>query len=151
MVLSGQARSSFLSDPLLLKSSPKIVEFPLSHFNVKNGVSSGHVTNPLFPVKVKKIPSTRTSIIQKNYFDREALARSVDSVNASESSREENSSWNRKIFISRRKKRWFTWSLLEEIVNFVFNKSTQETRRTQLSRLFYKRRRRQEKQNKPKP
>ena len=32
-------------------------------------------------------------------------------------------------------KRWTTRSSFKEIVNFVFNKSTQETRRTQLSRL----------------
>ena len=64
------------------------------------------------------------------------LTESVDSVNASVEPIEENSSRNRNIFISRRMKRWFTRSSLKEIVNFVFNKSTQETRRTQSSRLI---------------
>ena len=41
-----------------------------------------------------------------------------------------------KIFISKRRKRWLNRSSLKEIVNFVFNKSTQETRRTRLSRLI---------------
>ena len=67
---------------------------------------------------------------------REVLARSVDSVNGSEDSTEENLSRNRKKFISRRKKQWSTRSSLKEIVNFVFNKSTQEIRRTRLSRLI---------------
>ena len=51
-------------------------------------------------------------------------------------STEENLSWNSKIFISRRRKWWCIQSSLKEIVNFVFNKSTQETRRTLLSKLI---------------
>ena len=43
---------------------------------------------------------------------------------------------NWRTFISRRSKRWSTRSSLKEIVNFVFNKSTQETRRTRLPRLI---------------
>ena len=39
-------------------------------------------------------------------------------------------------YSSKRRKRWYTRSSLKEIVNFVFNKSTQETRRTRLSRLI---------------
>ena len=50
MDLSGQARSSFVSGSLSPKFSSKKVEFPISRFNVKNGVSSGHVNNPLPPV-----------------------------------------------------------------------------------------------------
>ena len=65
----------------------------------------------------------------------EALARSVDYVNAPEGSSEENLSWHRRIFISRRRKRWSTRSSPKEIVNFVFNKSTQETRNILLSKL----------------
>ena len=59
---------------------------------------------------------------------RKLLAGSEDVVKASVYP-EENSSWNRKIFIFKRKKRWSTR-------NFVFNKSTQETRRTWLSWLI---------------
>ena len=39
-------------------------------------------------------------------------------------------------YSSKRRKWWFTRSSLKEIVNFVFNKSTQETRRIWLSRLI---------------
>ena len=69
MVLSGQTQSSFFSGPLPPKSYPQKTEFPISRFNVKNSVSYGHVTNPLSPVKAKKVPSTQNSIIQKNNFD----------------------------------------------------------------------------------
>ena len=55
-------------------------------------------------------------------------------VKASVGSTEENSSWNKR-YSSKRRKRWFTQSSLKEIVNFIFNKFTQETR-TQLSRLI---------------
>ena len=65
MVFSGQAQGSFLSGPLPSKSSPQKVEFPISLFIVKNGVSSSHVTNPLPPVKAKEVPSIQTSTIQK--------------------------------------------------------------------------------------
>ena len=41
-----------------------------------------------------------------------------------------------KRYSSKRRKWWSTRSSLKEIVNFVFNKSTQETRRIRLSRLF---------------
>ena len=67
---------------------------------------------------------------------REALVHSVDSVNASEDSTDKNSGWNRKVFISRGRKRWSTQSSLKEIVNFVFNKSTPVIWRTRLSRLI---------------
>ena len=60
--------------------------------------------------------------------------RSEDVVKASIGSTEENSSWNER-YSSKRRKEWSIWSSLKEIVNFVFNKSTQETR-TQLSRLI---------------
>ena len=65
IVVSGQARRSFLSSQLTPKSSPKKAKFTISCFNVKNGVSSGHVTNPLPPIKAKKALSTQISIIQK--------------------------------------------------------------------------------------
>ena len=50
--------------------------------------------------------------------------------------RKKNLSWNRNIFISKRRKWLSTRSSLQEIVNFVFNKSTQETRKTRLSKLI---------------
>ena len=62
--------------------------------------------------------------------------RSENVVKAYVGSTEENTSWKRKIFISKRRKRWSTRSSLKEIVTFVFNKSTQETRRIRLSRLI---------------
>ena len=34
------------------------------------------------------------------------------------------------------RKRWTTWCSLKEIINFIFNKSTLETRRTHFSRLI---------------
>ena len=69
MVHSGQTRSSILSRPFPPESSPQKAEFPISRFNVKNGVSSDYFPNPLPPMKEKKVPSTQTSIIQKNNFD----------------------------------------------------------------------------------
>ena len=66
MALNGQSGRSFFSVPLAAKSSPKKAEFVIFRFNVKNGVSSGHVTIPLPRVKAKKVSSTQTSIIQKN-------------------------------------------------------------------------------------
>ena len=56
MVLSGQARSNFLSSPLPPKSSLKGLSFLLPASTSKNGVSPGQVTNPLSPVKAKKSP-----------------------------------------------------------------------------------------------
>ena len=77
------------------------------------------------------------------------LTESVDSVNASVDLTEENSSWNRKIFISRRRKLWFSRSLLKEIVNFVFNKSTRETMiEYTCPGRFYTRRHREKKNDK---
>ena len=63
------------------------------------------------------------------------LAESVDSVNISADSTEENSNWNRKIFISSRRKQWSIRCTHKEIVKFVFNKLTQETK-TRLSMLI---------------
>ena len=81
---------------------------------------------------------------------REVLAQTVDLVNASIDSTEENSSRNKKIFISRRRKWLSTWSSFKEIVSFVFNKSTQETRRTQFSQLILYKNEMQRKRIKPK-
>ena len=58
-----------------------------------------------------------------------------DVVKASVGSTEENSGWNKR-YSSKKRKRWSTRSSLKEIVNFVFNKSKQETRRTPLFRLI---------------
>ena len=55
------------------------------------------------------------------------LVESENVVKASVGSTEENSCWNKR-YSSKRRKRWSTRSSLKEIVNFVFNKSTQETR-----------------------
>ena len=88
------------------------------------------------PFKRKLSLRSRGRIIGLFCRQEKLIARSVDSVNASIDSTEENLSWNRKIFISRRRKRWSTWSSLKEIVNLVFNKSTGETRRTRLSKLI---------------
>ena len=55
-----------------------------------------------------------------------------------------------KTFISKRRKRWYIRSSLKEIVNFVFNKPTQETRKTQLSKLILQKKGDAEKKNKPK-
>ena len=72
----------------------------------------------------KKVES---KVWRQNYWTflptREAFARSVDSINASVDSTEENSSWNRKIFISRRRKQWSTRSSQKEIVNFVITET----------------------------
>ena len=69
------------------------------------------------------------------YLQRKPLVESGDLVKASVGSTEENSCWN-EWYSSERTKRWSTQSLLKEIVNFVFNKNTQETRRTRLSGLI---------------
>ena len=58
-------------------------------------------------------------------------------VKASVGSTEENSSWNERYSSKRRRrKQWSTWSSHKQIVNLIFTKSAQETRRTQLSRLI---------------
>ena len=66
---------------------------------------------------------------------RKLLDGSENVVKASVGSTEENLSWNKR-YSSMRRKRWSTRSLLKEILNFVFNKSAQETKRTGLSRLI---------------
>ena len=65
---SQQSSAEFLfeqSAPTKVFSPKKKAEFSISRFDVKNGVSSGHITNPLPPVKAKKVSSTQTSIIRK--------------------------------------------------------------------------------------
>ena len=64
-------------------------------------------------------------------WQKKLVTKSENVVNASVGLTEENSSWNRK-----RRMRWSTRSSLKEIVNFIFNKSTQETRRKRLSWLI---------------
>ena len=92
--------------------------------------------------------------MKQNYWTllltREVLAQSVDLVNASGDSTEEILSWSRKIFISRRRKQWSTQSSLKEIVNFVFNKYIQETRRIQLSWLILQKKETLRKRKNPK-
>ena len=70
MVLSSQVSGSLLSGPLTPKYSSKKAKFPISRFNVKNGVSSGHIANPLLPVKAKSVLSTNLHH-SKNNFDKE--------------------------------------------------------------------------------
>ena len=69
MVLSGQELSSFLSCPLPLKSSPKRAVFPISRFNVKNGVSFGHVINSTSSGEGEKSPYTNLHHSKKINFD----------------------------------------------------------------------------------
>ena len=78
---------------------------------------------------------------------REPLARSVDSVNASVDSTEKKFELKQEdIDLYEKEAVVYSKFTFKKIVNFVFNKSTQEIRRTRLSRLIFTRRRCREKE-----
>ena len=88
------------------------------------------------PIQKKR----ESKVWRRNYWifyrQRKLLARSEDVVKASVGSTEKKSESLKQSYSSKRRKRWSTRSSLKEIVNFVFNKSARETRRTRLFRLI---------------